>query len=71
MFTKHEFKLQILTTLCWGYVKWCISIVKSTIPLVDLCRVKVRILALPYKSTHSFVEIFSYLKCRLVNRNLR
>ena len=39
-----------------------ISNVMSTIPLVDYSEVKVGILALLYKSTHSFVDIFQAVK---------
>ena len=48
-----------------------ISIVRSTFPLVDHSEVKVKVLALPYKSTPSFKKIFSGLKCRLIRGNLR
>ena len=56
IFTKHEFKLEMFMAVCWNYVKWCISIVRRTVPLVDHAMVKVSILALPYKSTPSIVQ---------------
>ena len=59
MFTKQKFNLEMFVIVCYSYGKWHISIVSSTFPLVDHSKVKVSILALPYKSTLIFVEIFS------------
>ena len=60
MFTKLEFKVESCVPVCWNYGKWCISTVRSTVPLVDHSLVKVRIFALPYKLTPSFTEIFFF-----------
>ena len=51
MFTKHEFKLEMFVAVCWSYDKWCILIIRSTVPQVDHSVVKVWILTLPYKLT--------------------
>ena len=59
----------VCVTMCWSYGKWCILLVRSTVPQVDHSVVK--ILVLPYKLTPSFVEIFSSLKSQLVPRSLR
>ena len=48
-------------TVYWSYSKWYISIVRDIVSPVDHSVVKVWILAQPYKSTLSFVEIFSGL----------
>ena len=55
MFIKQEFKLEIFVIVCWNYSKWCILIVKRTVPLVDHSGggVKVWIIVLLYKSTPS------------------
>ena len=45
-----------------SYGKWCISIVRRTVPLIDHSVVKVLILAQPYKSTPNLMKIFSGLK---------
>ena len=71
MLTKREFKLEMFVVVCWSYTKWCISILRGTILLVDHFVIKVWILAVPYKLTPSSVEIFSSLKNRLVRCNLR
>ena len=71
MFTKHEIKLEMFVAVYWSYGKWCISIVRSTIPLVDQSMAKVWILILSYELTSSFVEFFSGLKFSLVRHNLR
>ena len=47
MFTKDEFKLKIFVAVCWIYSKLCISIVQSSVPLVNHSVVKIWILALP------------------------
>ena len=66
MFNKHEFKLETFVAASWIYGKLCISIVGSTVPLIDpsaVGGVKVSSLTLPYTWTTSFVvEIFSGLK---------
>ena len=62
IFTKHEERLKMFGLVCWSYAKWCILIIRITVPLVDHSVVKVSVLALPYKTTPSFVEIFSGLK---------
>ena len=49
-------------SVAWSYSKWFMSIVRSTFLLVDHSVVKVWILALVYKSTPTFVEIFFRLK---------
>ena len=57
--------------VCLNYNKWYyISIVKSTVSLVDYSIVKVWILAQLSKLTHSFVEIISVLKGWPVYQNL-
>ena len=66
MFPKHEFEMEMFMTVCRSPGKWCISNVRNTILLADHTGVKVWILTQPYKSTPSFVEIFSGLKGRLV-----
>ena len=48
-----------------------IYIVRRADPLVDHSVVNVRILALPYKWSASFVEILSSLKSRFTHRNVR
>ena len=58
MFIKHEFKLEMFVAVYCSYGKWCVSIVRSTVPLVDHSGVKVWILALLYKSTPSCI-VFS------------
>ena len=61
MFIKHEFTLEMFVAVCWSYGKWYISIVRSTVPLVDHSVVKVLILALLYMAIPNFVEIFFWL----------
>ena len=58
VFTKDKHKLEMFVTVCWSYVKWCILIVRSTVPLFSQSGVKVWILTLSYKSISSFVDIF-------------
>ena len=36
MFTEHVFKLEMFVAICWCYSEWCISILRTTVPLVDL-----------------------------------
>ena len=62
MFSKKKFKLEISAAVCWSYGKYCMLIVKSTVPLIDHTVLTVWILALPYKLTPSFVEIFFWIK---------
>ena len=62
MFTKHVLKFEMFVAFCWSYGKWCISIGRSSVPLVDHFVVKVWIQALPNKSTPGYIEIFSDLK---------
>ena len=55
MFIKYDFKFEMFVTVGWsGESKWCILIVKNTVPQVDNSEVKVSILALWYKSNLSF-----------------
>ena len=61
IFTKHEFTLEMFVAVGWSYSR-VFTIVRSTVPLVDHTVVKIWILALPYKSTPSFVKISSSLK---------
>ena len=51
----------MFVAVCWS--KWCISIVISSVPLVDHSVVKVWILALLYKLTDSFREIIILKHC--------
>ena len=62
MFTKYEFKLKMFVAICCSYVKWCVSIVRSSVPLGEHSIVKVWILALLYKLAPCFVKIFFRLK---------
>ena len=71
MFTKHEFKLEMLSALCSSNSKSCISIVRSPVQIADLSVVKFWVLAVPYKSSSSFAEIFPGLKARLIRHKLR
>ena len=34
-FTKQEIKLEIFVAVCWSVGKWCKSIVRRSVPLVD------------------------------------
>ena len=61
MFTKHEFKLEMFVAICRSNSKWCISIVRSTVPLADHSVVKVWILDLLDNSIPSLIEISSGL----------
>ena len=47
---------------CWSYGEKCRSIVRSTVTLANHSEVEFSILALPYKSTSNFIEIFHRLK---------
>ena len=40
MFTQYKFKMKVFMAVNTSYVKWCISIVKNTIPIVDHSVVK-------------------------------
>ena len=62
MLIKHEFKLEMFVAVCWRYGRWCISIVSSTVLLVDHPVIKVWILVRPYKLTPSLQKFFSGLK---------
>ena len=57
-------------SVCWSYGKWCISIVRCSVSPVDHSVVKVFSLTLTYKSTPSFVEMFSCFKSRCIHWNL-
>ena len=46
MFSKHDFKLDIFVVLYRNYFKMHVSIVRSTVLVVDYSAVKVSILAL-------------------------
>ena len=46
MFTKHQLKLEMFAALFWSNGKMYISIVRSTVPLVDHSVVKVGVLTL-------------------------
>ena len=67
MFKKE---LKMIMAVCWSYTKLCISIVKSTILLVDHSVVKVWILVLLYNLTPSFIEVFFSGLKRLMCRYL-
>ena len=54
MFIKYE--LEMFVTVCLSHGEWCISVVRSTFPLVDNFAAKGWILALLYESIPSFVE---------------
>ena len=69
MVTKHELKLEIFVPVCWSYCKWFMSLVKSTVIMVDHSVVKGLDFSLPYKWTTGFVEIYSGLEGWLVSYN--
>ena len=58
MLIKHEFKFDTLVAVSRSFGKWCISIVRSTLLLVDQSMIKGKILALLFKSIPSVLKIF-------------